>query len=88
MSDLQLRSLDSGLIHQIKIRPQYLYPFKIKEVLKGHQHRNLTIFGKVTLLNALVTPHTIQVARLIPIPQSTMKHIDNIIFKFYGIQTM
>lgn len=57
-------------------------PYQIKQTLEGHLHRNISLIGKVTLLNTLVTPKILQVARLLPIPKETEKHINSIIFKF------
>ena len=54
----------------------------IKSIIRQHQNRNLTIYGKNQIIKTLIMPLTINVARIYPPTPNIIKEINNIIFKY------
>ena len=55
---------------------------KIKTIIRQHQTRNLTIYGKNQIIKTLIIPLTINIARIYPPTPNIIKEINNIIFKY------
>ena len=54
----------------------------IKSITDLHRHRNLSMFGKLTIIKTLLLPHITLMARLFRCPIGTQKALSKILHKF------
>ena len=54
----------------------------IKSTTDSHSHRNLSMFGKLTIIKTLLLPHITLMARIFNCPTNTQKAMSKIFFKF------
>ena len=55
---------------------------KMKAIIRKHQNRNLTIYGKNQIIKTLIIPLTINIARIFPPTQNIIKEINSVIFNY------
>ena len=55
----------------------------IKSTTDLHRHRNLSMFGKLTIIKTLLLPHITLMARLFRCPTGTQKALSKILHKFF-----
>lgn len=56
--------------------------FKIKSIVQCHESRNLTLIGKNIIINSLILPHILTLARIYPITKDFKKNIEHILYQF------
>ena len=55
---------------------------KIKAIIRQHENRNLTIYGKNQIIKTLLMPLTINIARIFPPTSNIIKEINSLLFKY------
>lgn len=56
--------------------------YHIKSILRDHENRKISIIGKNIIVNSLIVPHILKIARVYLIPNHIKKKLDNIIYSF------
>lgn len=57
---------------------------KINNIIKQHESKNLTIYGKQININTLITPQLLATIRIYKMPANIQKTIERSISKFIG----
>ena len=60
---------------------------KIKTIIRQHQNRNLTIYGKNQIIKTLIMPLNINIARIYPPTSKIIKEINGIIFNYLWLNS-
>ena len=56
--------------------------WKIKAIIDQHKHRNLSIFGRAQIINALIISQVVHKSRIYTPPNNVMKEINSLIYSF------
>ena len=55
---------------------------KIRSIIKKHENRNISIFGKIQIIKTLAIPLSMNIARMYRPKETIIKEISDILFKF------
>ena len=60
---------------------------KIRSILYKHENRKLSIYGKNQIINTLIIPFSLHIARIHKPTEKNEKDLNQILFNFYGQMT-